>query len=145
MFAPGVPQLVKDFSVTSTELSSFVVSVYLLGYCFGPLLIAPLSEMYGRQYIYHVCNVLYVIWTVCCAVAPEVGSLIVFRFLAGFAGSCPLTIGAGSIADMYVQEKRGGAMAVWAIGPLIGPVIGPIGMIFDFFYFPHGFSTLANF
>jgi MFS family permease len=73
-----------------------------------------------------VCNVLYVIWTVCCAVAPEVGSLVVFRFLAGFAGSCPLTIGAGSIADMYVQEHRGKAMAMWAMGPLIGPVIGPI-------------------
>lgn len=129
MFAPGVSQLVKDFSVTNVELSSFVVSVYLVGYCFGPLLIAPLSEIYGRQYLYHACNILYVIWAVCCAVAPEIGSLVVFRFLAGFAGSCPLTIGAGSIADMYVQEKRGGAMAVWAIGPLIGPVIGPIGKL----------------
>lgn len=132
MVAPGVPDLVKDFGVTNIELSSFVVSVYLLGYCFGPLLIAPLSEMYGRQYIYHACNILYVIWTICCAVAPEIGSLVVFRFLAGFAGSCPLTIGAGSIADMFVQEKRGGAMAAWAIGPLIGPVIGPVGMSLDF-------------
>jgi MFS family permease len=131
MFAPGVPQLVKDFSVTNTELSSFVVSVYLLGYCFGPLLLAPLSEIYGRRYLYHGCNILYVIWTVACAVAPEIGSLVVFRFFAGFAGSCPLTIGAGSIADMYPQEKRGGAMAAWAIGPLIGPVIGPVGMFFS--------------
>ncbi|KAJ6033182.1 hypothetical protein N7444_010953 [Penicillium canescens] len=130
MFAPGVPRLVKDFGVTSTELSSFVVSVYLLGYCFGPLLLAPLSEMYGRQYLYHGCNILYVIWTIACAVAPEIGSLIVFRFFAGFAGSCPLTIGAGSIADMFPQEKRGGAMAAWAIGPLIGPVIGPIAGAF---------------
>lgn len=63
--------------------------------------------------------------------APEIGSLVVFRFFAGFAGSCPLTIGAGSIADMYPQEKRGGAMAAWAIGPLIGPVIGPVGMFFS--------------
>ncbi|KAJ6184802.1 hypothetical protein N7519_006103 [Penicillium mononematosum] len=126
MFAPGVGQLVKDFNVTSTELSSFVVSVYLLGYCFGPLIIAPLSELYGRQYVYHVCNVLYVIWTIACAFAPEIGSLVVFRFFAGFAGSCPLTIGAGSIADMFVQEQRGGAMAAWALGPLIGPVVGPV-------------------
>ncbi|KAJ5456894.1 hypothetical protein N7530_012168 [Penicillium desertorum] len=126
MFAPGVGQLVKDFNVTSTELSSFVVSVYLLGYCFGPLIIAPLSELYGRQYVYHVCNILYVIWTIACAFAPEIGSLVVFRFFAGFAGSCPLTIGAGSIADMFVQEQRGGAMAAWALGPLIGPVVGPV-------------------
>lgn len=129
MFAPGVGQLVTDFDITSTELASFVVSVYLLGYCFGPLLIAPISEIYGRRIVYNVCNVLYVIWTIACAVAPEIGSLTVFRFFAGFAGSCPLTIGAGSIADMFVQEKRGSALAAWAIGPLIGPVIGPVGML----------------
>ncbi|KAJ5951974.1 Major facilitator superfamily domain general substrate transporter [Penicillium vulpinum] len=126
MFAPGVGELLKEFNVTSIELSSFVVSVYLVGYCFGPLLIAPLSELYGRQYIYHVCNSLYVVWIIACGFAPDMGSLIVFRFLAGFAGSCLLTIGVGSIADMFVQEKRGGAMAWWALGPLIGPVIGPV-------------------
>ncbi|KAJ5558176.1 hypothetical protein N7535_008392 [Penicillium sp. DV-2018c] len=126
MFAPGVPGLLRDFEVTNIELSAFVVSVYLLGYCFGPLLLAPLSEIYGRQWIYNICNILYVVWTICCAVAPEIGSLIVFRFLAGFAGSCPLTIGAGSIADMFAQEKRGAAMAAWAVGPMIGPVVGPI-------------------
>lgn len=128
MFAPGVGQLVQDFHITSVEMSSFVVSVYLLGYCFGPLLIAPISEIFGRRIVYNVCNVLYVIFTVACAVAPEIGSLTVFRFFAGCAGSSPLTIGAGSIADMFVQEKRGSAMAAWALGPLIGPVIGPVGM-----------------
>ncbi|KAJ5082220.1 hypothetical protein N7532_011263 [Penicillium argentinense] len=127
MFAPGVNQLVKDFEITSTELASFVVSVYLLGYCFGPLLIAPISELYGRRWVYNVCNIFYVIWTITCAVAPDIGSLTVFRFFAGCVGSCPLTIGAGSIADMFAQEKRGSAMAAWAIGPLIGPVVGPVG------------------
>ncbi|KAJ5599857.1 hypothetical protein N7450_000924 [Penicillium hetheringtonii] len=126
MFAPGVNQLVQDFEITSTELASFVVSVYLLGYCFGPLLIAPISELYGRRWVYNVCNIFYVIWTITCAVAPDIGSLTVFRFFAGCVGSCPLTIGAGSIADMFVQEKRGSAMAAWAIGPLIGPVVGPV-------------------
>ncbi|KAJ5628149.1 hypothetical protein N7490_010377 [Penicillium lividum] len=126
MFAPGIGYLTKDFHLTSTEIESFVVSVYLLGYCFGPLLIGPLSELYGRRIMYNVCNLLYVIFTVACAVAPEIGSLIVFRFLAGFAGSCPLTLGAGSIADMFVQEQRGTAMAFWSLGPLLGPVIGPV-------------------
>ena len=126
MFAPGVSQVVHDFHVNSVELSSFVVSVYLLGYCFGPLLIAPVSEIVGRRVVYNSCNFLYVVFTITCAVAPNMGSLTFFRFLAGFAGSCPLTIGAGSIADMYVQEHRGGAMAAWALGPLIGPVAGPV-------------------
>lgn len=127
MFAPGVPQVMRDFGSTNLELEAFVVSVYLLGYSFGPLVIAPCSELYGRMIVYNTCNVLYMIFTIACAVAPDMASLIVFRFFAGIAGSSPLTIGAGSIADMFAQEKRGAAMAAWAIGPLIGPVIGPVG------------------
>ncbi|MCJ1226294.1 hypothetical protein MMC12_002944 [Toensbergia leucococca] len=50
---------------------------------------------------------------------------IAFRLLAGCTGSAPLTLGAGSIADLFVSEQRGGAMAVFALGPLLGPVIGP--------------------
>jgi MFS family permease len=50
--------------------------------------------------------------------------LIVFRFFEGCAGSAPLAIGGGSLADMIIQEKRGAAMAIWALGPLMGPVIG---------------------
>lgn len=116
----------KDYKSNNLELSSFVVSVYLLGYAFGPLILGPLSEMYGRLPIYHSCNVLFVIFTVACAVATNLDSLIVFRFLAGIAGSSPLTIGAGTLSDMIAQEKRGAAMAAWAMGPLLGPVVGPI-------------------
>jgi MFS family permease len=52
--------------------------------------------------------------------------LVAFRFLDGCVGSTPLVLGGGSIADLILQEKRGGIMAIWAIGPLLGPVVGPI-------------------
>ncbi|KAM5436020.1 hypothetical protein McanMca71_000231 [Microsporum canis] len=126
MFAPGVGEVMKEFHNSSPELASFVVSVYLLGFSFGPLIIAPLSEMYGRVPLYTVCNILFVVFNIACAVANSLGSLIGFRFLAGAAGSAPLTIGAGTISDMIRQEKRGGAIAAWALGPLLGPVIGPV-------------------
>jgi MFS family permease len=37
MFAPGVPELMKEFGSDNTLLSGFVVSVYVLGFAFGPL------------------------------------------------------------------------------------------------------------
>ena len=55
------------------------------------------------------------------------GMLIAFRFLAGCAGSAPLTLGGGTIADMFPPEQRAGATAIWSIGPLLGPVLGPVG------------------
>ncbi len=92
----------------------------------GPLVIAPLSEMYGRVPIYNMCNVAFVAFTVGCALAPSMGSLIAFRFLAGCFGIAPITNGGGTIADLMKPEQRGRAMSIWAIGPLLGPVIGPV-------------------
>ncbi|QPC71685.1 hypothetical protein HYE68_002437 [Fusarium pseudograminearum] len=126
IFAPSIEQVMTEFHSTNSQVASFIVSVYLLGYCFGPLVIAPLSEMYGRLPLYHICNVLFVIFNVACALAPNLGGLIAFRLLAGLAGSCPLTIGAGSLADVISGERRGAAMSSWALGPLFGPVIGPV-------------------
>ncbi|RKU41272.1 hypothetical protein DL546_000018 [Coniochaeta pulveracea] len=126
IFAPGVPQLMRDFRSSNELLAAFVVSVYVLGFAAGPMLIAPLSEIYGRNPIYHICNFCFIGFLVGCALAPSLDALIVFRFLSGVFGSCPLTNGGGSIADMMVQEKRGAAMAVFSIGPLLGPIIGPV-------------------
>ncbi|RMZ73939.1 Major facilitator superfamily domain general substrate transporter [Pyrenophora seminiperda CCB06] len=126
-FAPGVPQVMRAFHEKSLTISAFVVSVYLLGFAIGPLIIAPMSEMYGRRPLYNISNVLFVIFNIACAVSNSMGMLIAFRFLAGCAGSAPLTLGGGTIADMFRPEQRAGATVVWALGPLLGPVIGPIG------------------
>ncbi|PSR82796.1 bicyclomycin resistance protein [Coniella lustricola] len=126
IFAPGVPQLMQDFGSDSSELAAFVVSVYILGFAFGPLFIAPMSEIYGRNPVYHVCNICFTVFLIACALAPTLNALIAFRFLSGMFGSCPLTNGGGSIADMIRQEKRAAAMAAFSIGPLLGPIIGPV-------------------
>jgi multidrug resistance protein len=126
IFAPGVPLLMAEFHSTSPELASFVVSVYILGFAVGPLFLAPLSELYGRVPLYHITNFLFIIFTVACALSPSLGALIAFRLLAGAAGSAALTNGGGTIADLIPIEKRGFAMSVFVIGPLLGPVIGPV-------------------
>ncbi|MCJ1415061.1 hypothetical protein MMC32_001391 [Xylographa parallela] len=126
MFAPGVPQVLSDFNSDDALLGSFVVSVYILGYATGPLIVAPLSECYGRKWVYHATNVLFVIFTVACAVASNLNMLIGFRFLAGCAGSAVLTMGGGTVADMFRQEERGSAIALFSAGPLLGPVVGPV-------------------
>lgn len=125
-FAPGVPQVMATFGTQSNILAGLVVSIYILGFAIGPLIIAPMSEMYGRFMTYNICNVFFVIFTIACALSNSMGMLIAFRVLAGMAGAAPLTIGGGTIADIFPQEQRAGAMAIWSMGPLLGPVLGPV-------------------
>jgi multidrug resistance protein len=125
-FAPGVPQVLREFGETSNTMATFVVSVYILGFAIGPLIIAPMSELYGRHILYNISNLLFVLFNVACALSNSMGMLVAFRFFAGCAGSAPLTLGGGTIADMFPPQQRAGAMAIWSIGPLLGPVIGPV-------------------
>lgn len=126
MFAPGVRQVMEDFHVANETLGSLVISIYVLGLALGPLILAPLSEVYGRLIIYSVTNVLYVIFTVACGVSTDLTMMIVWRFLAGCVGSAPLAIGAGTIADLFPLEQRGLALSLFSLGPIAGPAIGPV-------------------
>lgn len=122
LFSPAAAKLVVDFSITNSTIASLTVSIYLLGFALGPLVIAPLSELYGRLWIYHICNVVFLAFTIGCATSKNLASFLTCRFLAGCAGAAPLTIGGGTIADLVPVEKRGAAMAAFGIGPLLGPV-----------------------
>ncbi|GIJ90087.1 MFS transporter fsa7 [Aspergillus pseudoviridinutans] len=126
MFAPGAEQLAKEFGVTDSTIKAMTVSLYVLGFAFGPLLFAPLSELYGRLILYHLCNTVYFASTAGCAFSTNVAMFLVFRFICGCAASGPMSIGGGTVADVTPPRKRGKAMGLFAMGPILGPVLGPI-------------------
>ncbi|CAG8952447.1 hypothetical protein HYFRA_00001194, partial [Hymenoscyphus fraxineus] len=126
MFAPGVPFMNKEFQNSVLLLGSLTVSIYVLGYAVGPLILAPLCEIYGRRFVLTGANTFFCLWQIGCALSPNLGTLIIFRFLAGVGGSGCLTIGGGVIADLFHPDRRGLAMSIYSIGPLLGPVIGPV-------------------
>ncbi|PYI22368.1 MFS multidrug transporter [Aspergillus japonicus CBS 114.51] len=126
MFSPAIEFVAREFMVTNETLLSFSVTIFLLGFVFGPLLLAPLSEIYGRRVVLSGANWFFVVWQIGCARAPNMTTLIVSRFFTGIGGSGCVTLGAGVIADLFPTELRGRATAIWAMGPLVGPIIGPI-------------------
>lgn len=126
MFAPGVIFMNREFNNTDSTISAFTVSIFVMGYAVGPLFLSPLSEIYGRRPVLAFSNAFFTVWQIGCALAPDIGSLIAFRFFAGIGGSGCLTIGGGLISDLFRREQRGMATAIYSIGPLMGPVIGPI-------------------
>ncbi|KAL0932494.1 cycloheximide resistance protein [Colletotrichum truncatum] len=124
--AGAAANIMQHFGTTDEALGALMTTIYLLGFAFGPILIAPLSELYGRAIMFRTCTFLFTVFNVACAAANSFSSLVAYRLLAGIAGSCAGTLGASSIADMIVREKRGTAMSAYVMGPVFGPTIGPI-------------------
>jgi multidrug resistance protein len=110
----------------SNEAAGLVITLFLLGYCAGPLIFAPLSEFYGRRYVFYVTFTCYVAFNFLCAFAPNFGSLLVGRLLTGTFASAPLTNAPGILADIWGPVERGNAMAVFSMMTFIGPALGPV-------------------
>ncbi|TGO30536.1 hypothetical protein BPAE_0005g01320 [Botrytis paeoniae] len=124
-YTGGIEQIIEDFNV-STEVVTLGVSLFVLGFAIGPLMWAPLSELYGRQVLFFGTYAMLTIFNAGAAGAQNIQTLLIMRFLAGSFGSSPLTNAGGVIADMFSATHRGLAMSIFAAAPFLGPVIGPI-------------------
>lgn len=86
MFTPGIEQIAKSLNTTTSGVigcqTGFVV---MLG--IGPLILAPLSETFGRKPLYLVCFTIFTLLQIPTALAPSLPVLITMRCLAGFFGS----------------------------------------------------------
>lgn len=80
-------------SVFTSRLS--LHSLQVAGYCVGPLLWGPLSERYGRKWVFVVAFIPYTAFQVGCALSPNIGALLAFRFLGGCFAASPLTNSGG--------------------------------------------------
>ncbi|PQE27460.1 hypothetical protein CJF31_00009072 [Rutstroemia sp. NJR-2017a BVV2] len=125
MFAPGVQQIAESLNTTETSViacqAGFVV---MLGV--GPLLLAPLSETFGRKPLYLICFTIFTLLQIPTALSPNIAVLITFRTIAGFFGSVSIANGGGTISDMYEPSERAGIFGWYLLGPLLGPTIGPL-------------------
>ncbi|KAL7422000.1 hypothetical protein Q5752_003772 [Cryptotrichosporon argae] len=110
----------------STEVGILGLSLYVVGFGVGPLLWAPLSEMTGRVFSFNVSYPLFVLFNMAGALAQNIETVLVIRFLAGTFGSAPLTNAGGQISDMWAVHERALATSFYALAPFLGPVLGPI-------------------
>jgi MFS transporter, DHA1 family, multidrug resistance protein len=117
---------ISEYFGVSREAAGLVITLFLLGYCAGPLFFAPISEFYGRRYVFYVTFIAYVAFNFLCAFAPNFGSLLVGRLLTGTFASAPLTNAPGVLADIWDPIQRANAMALFSMMTFIGPALGPV-------------------
>lgn len=97
------------------------LTLYLIGLAVGSVIIAPLSETYGRKPISVICMFLMLVLIIPAALATSVAELLVVRLIGAFAGSAMIASAPGTLADIVDDEHRALAFSVWSLGPLNGP------------------------
>ncbi|KAF7347942.1 putative mfs-multidrug-resistance transporter [Mycena venus] len=118
------PQLLEEYHM-SQEVGTLAISLFVAGYCVGPLLFGPLSETYGRRPIFIYPFAVYTLFQIGCALAKNTATMLVLRFLGGMFASAPLTNSGGVISDIWDAGTRGRALAFFTLAPFAGPTLGP--------------------
>ncbi|CAD0088037.1 unnamed protein product [Aureobasidium vineae] len=92
----------------------------------GPMAFAPFSETWGRRPVYASTLLIALIFIIPCAVAKNIGTLLVCRLIDGIAFSAPMVLVGGTLADLWKADERGVPMAAFSAAPFVGPAIGPL-------------------
>jgi multidrug resistance protein len=115
----------RSFDV-SQEVALLTITVFVVGFGVGPLVFAPMSEVFGRQPVYTITLLVAFVFIIPGAVAKNIGTLLVTRAIDGIAFSAPMVLVGGTLADLWTVEERGIPMAVFSAAPFVGPSIGPL-------------------
>ncbi|KAL9606111.1 MAG: hypothetical protein Q9179_000737 [Wetmoreana sp. 5 TL-2023] len=125
MFTPGIAQIADDLK-TSDDVVVGATTGFVVFLGLGPLILAPLSETFGRRNLYLICFSIFALLQIPTALSPNVQTLIAVRSVSGFFGSVGIANGGGTISDMFHPSERAGIFGWYLLGPLLGPTLGPL-------------------
>ncbi|CAI4037282.1 hypothetical protein SMKI_02G1500 [Saccharomyces mikatae IFO 1815] len=122
---PAINAITTEFK-TSVIMVNVSIGVYLLSLGVFPLWWSSLSELEGRRTTYITSFALLFAFNIGSALAPDINSFIALRMLCGAASASVQSVGAGTVADLYISEDRGKNLSYYYLGPLLAPLLSPI-------------------
>lgn len=133
-YTAGIPGMMVTFHVSNKINLVLGLTTYLAGLALGSVILAPLSEMYGRRPVYLIAVAMFIILIIPCALAQNLATVLAVRFFGAFAGAAMISNAPGTVSDIVSDEYRALAFSIWSIGPMNGPVIGPLigGFVFQY-------------
>ncbi|KAI7859961.1 major facilitator superfamily domain-containing protein [Circinella umbellata] len=125
IYYPALVDMQQGLNATDTSINASL-SVFTFVTALFPLPWAVLGDRFGRRPIYLLSFFISVVGSICCAVSVNIGMFIAFRAISAIGSSSVMSMGAGTISDIFEPHQRGRAFAYYTSGPLLGPAIAPI-------------------
>jgi EmrB/QacA subfamily drug resistance transporter len=128
IIATAVPSIVDDLG----GLAQFpwLFSVYLLAQAVSVPVYAKLADTLGRKPVILFGIGLFLLGSVMCGLAWDMGSLIVMRAVQGLGAGAVLPLTITIAGDIYTVAERARAQgyiaSVWAVSSVVGPTLGGV-------------------
>ncbi len=126
---PALPAIQSYFGMNERILS-WIFTIYILFYIIGTPLMAKLSDIHGKKFIYILDIILFGVGSYITITSPSFEILLVGRAIQGMGAGGIFPVANAYIGDIFPPEKRGGALgilsSVWGLSFVLGPILGAL-------------------
>ena len=124
--AVAFPHFIKDLG-TNVLWAAWTISIYLVAVTSVMPLMGKLSDSFGRKKVFLISLILFTASSLACGLAPNIYTLIVFRFIQGIGGASFLPTASGIVSDQFPEHREaaiGLFTTIFPVGGIIGPNLG---------------------
>ena len=120
----ALPHIAGSLSATNDE-ATWVLTSYLVANAIVLPASPWFSRKFGRKRFLIACIVIFTISSFACGAATSLGMILVARAIQGAGGGALQPLSQAILIESFPPDKRGLAMAVFALGVVVAPVLGP--------------------
>lgn len=124
-YALAAEPLRRQWKLTDTEFN-VGITIFVAGFGFAPMILALISEVYGRFWVFVGSGVVFFLGTLGCAITDSYAGMLVSRFITGSGAAVFATLTGGVVSDLFRKEDRNTPMALYSLSIMIGTGLGPL-------------------
>ncbi len=122
---PALPAIAEAMRVPAAA-AQLLISLSIIAIATGNLVIAPLSDRYGRRRVVLASLALFIAGSLAGIVAPSLEWLVVARVVQAFGGGAAMSVMRATLLDHFGPAKAAGALAATATAILLAPMFAPM-------------------
>lgn len=129
MYLPALPTI-REALHTDVDTAQLSLMVFFAAVGIGQLIYGPVSDMVGRKPPIYFGLVLFALGSIGCAMAPDIHTLIAFRFVQGLGACAGMVIPRAIVRDMHTGHDAAQLMSllmlVFSVSPILAPLTGSL-------------------
>ncbi|CAG8936409.1 unnamed protein product [Penicillium salamii] len=102
------------------------ITIFVAGFGFTPMILAPVSEVYGRYWVFLGSGIVFFLGTLGCAITKSYAGMMVARLITGCGAAVFATLTGGVVSDLYRKDDRNTPMALYSLSIMAGTGLGPL-------------------
>ncbi len=129
MYLPALPDIGSGLGASAAQVQATLM-VFFIAMGAGQIVYGPVSDMVGRRPPLFFGLTLFAVGSIGCALADDIGMLVLFRFLQGLGACAGVVVPRAVVRDLHTGHDAARLMAllmlVFSVSPILAPLLGSV-------------------